>query len=184
MVLKRSLQLTFFIGIIIFALWLGMVAEENDVITEIVITYGYTGIFFASVVSGFNILVPIPIIAFLPLFVISGLDQWIVVILIISGVTIADMLVYYFGRIGKKIASVSLRKKTDKLSKFLEEHQKISLVALFLFAAFVPLPNEVLVIPMAFLGYSFFSIATPVFLGNAVFNILAMLGVVNIFELL
>jgi len=184
MVVKRSIQAIFFIGIIIFALWLGIFAQDSDFVKGAVTRYGYAGIFFAAIVSGFNLLAPVPIIAFLPLFVVSGLNQWATVALIVAGVTIADMLAYYLGRIGKSISPINVRKKAEKLNLFLENYRNLSLVALFFFAALVPMPNELLVLPMAFFGYRFFPVFIAVILGNTVFNVLSMLGVINIFELL
>lgn len=178
------LRVVVFVLIVMLALWLSAIARDNLAIQNMVSDYGYVGVFIAAVFSGFNLVVPVPVIAFLPLFVVSGLSQWITIALIILGVTIADMLAYYLARMGKHLSPSSLENKTRGISMFLDRHRRLSLVSLFIFAAIIPLPNEILVLPMAFLGYRLLSLFIPVLLGNTVFNTLSMLGVVNIFELL
>ena len=45
----------------------------------------------------------------------------------------------------------------------------------------VPLPNELLVIPMAFMRYPLAAVMTAVLLGNAIFNTAMALGVSLLF---
>ena len=45
----------------------------------------------------------------------------------------------------------------------------------------MPLPNEILVIPMAFMRYSMAAVMTAVLFGNVIFNTLMALGVSLIF---
>ena len=84
---KTGLKIVFFLGIIIAALWLSYTAIENELIQELVLKYGYGGVFLTSLFSGFNIIAPIPIISFLPLFIVSGLNLWIIIFTIAVGLT-------------------------------------------------------------------------------------------------
>lgn len=179
MLTKRGVKVLIFICIVVFALWLGLVVRENEMVKDVIVQYGYLGIFFGALLSGLSIFAPVPIFAFFPLFVEAGLNPWTTVVLTIFGVTISDMFVYYFGRLGKHASPVLLKKKTNKLTKFLENYHKVSLVVLFFFVAFVPFPNELFIVPMAFLGYRAYSLFIAVFLGNTVFSIISMLSVVS-----
>ena len=60
-------------------------------------------------------------------------------------------------------------------------HRFLPLGLLFLYAAFVPLPNELLVIPMAFMRYSMAAVMTAVLFGNVIFNTMWAFGVSWIF---
>jgi len=137
-----------------------------------------------SVLGGFNLISSVPVVAFIPVFIVAGLNQWLVVLVIAAGVTVADMIAYGVGRVGKRFLSGRLEKTIRRLEKISEKYSLSPLFILFFFAAFVPLPNEVLVVPMALLGYKLRHILVPVILGNIVFNSLGALGVVSIFELL
>lgn len=55
---------------------------------------------------------------------------------------------------------------------------------LFLYAALVPFPNEILIIPLAFTGYRVLYILPPLLVGNGIFNLLAGFGIVSLFGML
>src|SRR3989344_3600580 len=92
-----------FIVIIVLAFYLGQLAKDNEFVREIIHKYGYIGVFCVAIVSGFNLAIPIPAISFLPLFLESGLNMWIVTLLITIGVTIADMAAFFLGHAGRHI---------------------------------------------------------------------------------
>jgi len=182
--IKYSMQVLGFVLILGIALWLATALQDAGAIKEIVAQYGYSGIFFVSILGGFNLVSSVPVVAFVPVFLVAGLSQWLIIFAIVAGVTVADMIAYGLGRAGKKIIPDSLERVVHRIEKLRERHHLIPLIALFFFAAFAPLPNEVLVIPMALMGYRLLHILPSVLLGNIVFNSLGAFGVINIFELL
>ncbi|GMQ95161.1 MAG: hypothetical protein BMS9Abin13_273 [Patescibacteria group bacterium] len=182
--LKRELQILFLIGVVILAVWLGLLARENIFIQGVVSSYGYGGVFLVSIISGFNIVVPVPTAAFFPLFAVSGLNPWLTVFVIAVGVTLADAASYFVGKFGRRLVPLSTEKTIVRMEKLRNRVHYLPLIVLFFFAAFIPFPNEVLIIPMAFLGYRMRHLLLPVSLGNATFNTLAMLGTLNLFKLL
>ena len=179
--LKPKLYALLVIGLVIFVVWLGLLAKENVFIQDAVLHYGYGGIFFLSIVSGFNIVAPVPLVAFFPLFVASGLNQWITVLVVVVGTTIADVVSYVVGKVGRRLVSSRMEQTIARLEKLKNRVHYLPPLILFLFASFVPFPNEILIIPMAFLGYRLRHLLLPVLLGNAVFNTLAMIGTLNFF---
>ena len=180
--LKITLQLLFLAGIVALALYLAKLATESEVLREIVASYGYIGIFVISVISGFNLFVPIPAISFLPLFIESGLSFWPTIFLITLGMSVADIIAFMLARAGRHIAAQSFGERAfATLYKLRDKHYKYPLVFLFFFAAVAPLPNEVILVPLAFMGYSFRHLLPVVFAGNLIFNILFAKGLLKIF---
>ena len=185
---RRKIFLNYFgpaiavISITAFGLWLGVTVSESELAQELVSGYGYVGIFILSVVSGFNVVFPVPTISFLPVFQAAGMNVPFAVALTIAGMTVGDMGGYMIGKTGKVILSSSNKKTLFYLDELKGRYKVGPLVALFLFVAFAPLPNEILVIPLGFLGYHLKHIFPIVLAGNAIFNTLAALGILGIFE--
>src|SRR3989338_6463813 len=89
------------------AFYFALLARENGMVKELVRGYGYYGIFAVAVISGFNFAVPVPAVAFLPLFLEPGLNFWLAVILIALGTTFADAFAYLVGRFGRQIVELN-----------------------------------------------------------------------------
>lgn len=171
--------------VIILAFWASGVIKDNDFVSSLIGKFGYGGIFLVAVVSGFNLIIPVPVISFLPVFLLSGLNAFAVVAIIAAGMTLADFIGFLLGKTGRHIALSAFEKKVvNKFERFKDKLHWSPALALFLFASFAPIPNEVIVIPMAFLGYRPIYVLLPVFFGNMVFNALYAIGIVNIFKLI
>lgn len=159
-------------------------AQESEQVRALVAEYGYFGIFLVSAISGFNLAVPIPAIAFLPLFMESGLSFWPVVWFIVAGLTLADLVAYYLGRVGHQALAHSNSRFLLVLQKTRKRFRWAPIVILFFFASFVPLPNEILLVPLGFLGYRLAYVFPVVFSGHLVFNTLYGTGIINLYEFL
>jgi len=182
---KIVLRIAGLIGVIVLAFYLAYLASENEVIQEMVASYGYTGIFFVAIISGFNLLVPIPAASLIPLFIESGFSFWPSILVISLGMTTADTIAFILARAGKLIVTESFGKRIfERFSSLREKYYRSPLVFLLFWAAFAPLPNEILLVPAAFLGYSFKHVIPVVFVGNFIFNILFAKGLLNFFQAL
>ncbi|PLX26524.1 hypothetical protein C0581_04295 [Candidatus Parcubacteria bacterium] len=170
--------LAVFAGIV----YVNRLAVGSETLTQFMVKFGYSGIFLVSAASGFNILVPIPVIGFFPLFIESGFAAPIRIAIISVGMVVGDVFGYVIGNVGKGI--VEERKKQGKIVSRLVEmrdkHKIIPLIILFIYASVVPLPNELIVIPMAFIGYRLRYMVVALFFGNIIFNILAAFGFLSI----
>ncbi|MBI2056544.1 MAG: hypothetical protein HYT37_04195 [Candidatus Sungbacteria bacterium] len=177
-------QLVFAAAVIAVAFYFASLVRESDAARGIVVRYGYIGIFVVSIVSGFNLAVPVPAIAFLPVFLEAGLNVWFTIFLITAGMTLADIIAYWFGKIGERILSYSMEQKIlADIQEMREKYRWLPIFLLFLFAALVPMPNEIFVIPLGFVGYRLLHVLPAVFAGNLVFNTLYALGIASLFEL-
>ncbi len=178
---KKIWHILALILIIAASIWIGHAVSGSIRIQEIVQKYGYLGILFAAILSGFNISVSIPIIAFLPIFLASNLNLWIIIGIIAVGTTTADAFGYLIGRTSRSlVASQSNERISRTLQKLQNRYHWAPPLALFLFASVMPFPNEVLVIPLGFLGYRLSHLLLPLLLGNAVFTIWLSLAFVDL----
>lgn len=183
--LKIFLQGIAVIAVFAAAFYFADIARENGTAREIVADYGYLGAFVVAVVSGFNLAIPIPAIAFLPLFLESGLNYWTTIGVITLGTAFADMAAFYIGRVGRQVFSHYYEGKiVARLDTLRRKYRWAPLALLFVFASVVPLPNEILVVPMGFLGYRLLYAVPIAVAGNFIFNTLYSIGVINLFEFL
>jgi membrane protein DedA with SNARE-associated domain len=96
-----------FIAILICGLYVGQVASGSTELKSIVSGYGYLGLFIVSVVAGFNLAVPMPAVALMPLFMESGLSFSISILIMTAGMTVADIIAFALARLGRKLATKS-----------------------------------------------------------------------------
>lgn len=171
--------------VIVLALWASWMVGDSEFVSELIRRFGYVGIFLVAVVSGFNLVVPIPTVSFFPAFLASGLNAFVLVIVISAGMALADFIGFLLGKTGRHIALSAFEIKViNKFERFKEKLHWSPTLALFLFSSFVPLPNEIVVVPMGFLGYKPISVFPPLFFGHMIFNSLYAVGVVNIIKLI
>lgn len=181
---RLALQIALLAVIIAAVVWANVYAADHDLVREATRRFGYPGILIVAALSGFNLVVPIPVVAFFPFFVDVGLDPLATVLTIAVGMTIGDLLGYLVGRTARNVVRPAEDGLVRRLERLGARHPRLPLLVMFLYAAFAPLPNEIVVIPLAFLRYPVAGILAAVLAGNLIFNTLAALGVIRIFELL
>jgi len=183
---KHKMRLLFkVIGLLllfVLAVWVADQAEKSVFVTGLVSQFGYVGLFAVSVVSGFNIVVPVPIVAFLPAFISAGLSFWFVLVVMTLGMTLGDTIGFLLGFIGRKTIGKHEYHSplVKKILSFSYKHEHAGYAILLLYATLAPAPNEVLVVPMAFLGYKLRFMWPIIFVGNFVFNTLVAFGVLGL----
>lgn len=179
---KYALQ---FISILFLFFLLSLFASLLTDTEEVILladTWGYLGVFIVAFVSGFNVIIPVPAIALLPLFTSAGLSKVGTILLISFGMTCGDFLGFLIGNTGNKLADSSKhRKRLVRLEKLREKNEWWPLIFLGCYASVAPVPNELVVIPIAFMGYPLRYVLPTVLIGNTIFNFLLAYGV---FELL
>ena len=176
--LKGSFGLAF----IMLAFLAARGASGSEAVLGLVADYGYAGVFLAAIISGINLVVPVPIVSFMPLFLEAGLDFWLTVAFISAGMTVGDTVGYFLGWFGRDIPSPGLRRIVERLTSYRERHYWLPLSILFIFASAAPFPNEVLVLPLALMGYRLIALLPFMLAGNFIFNTWAAAGLTGIFE--
>lgn len=180
--IKRYSLLALLVALMIaLALWFGLFVRENQVAQELIASYGYFGIFLLGAVSGFNFIVPVPAAAFLPALVAANLTIPVAIIAITLGMTVGDMVGYFIGKASCAIITPDNRHRIDYIKRLQAQYHATPLLALFIYASFVPLPNELIVVPLGFLGYHLKHIFPVVLVGNLIFNSIVSLTLLGIF---
>lgn len=172
-------------GVVVFiavAIWANLYAAEHDLARDMAIRLGYPGIFLAAAASGFNLVVPVPLIAFYPFFMELGFDPVLTVAVIAVGMTTGDLVGYLIGRATRAVMAPRAHRMMARLESLRERHRVLPFVVMFLYAAFAPIPNELLVIPLAFMRYPLIGIFTAVLAGNLIFNSLVAFGILTAFN--
>lgn len=184
-IFKVVLQGIALVLVIVGVFYLAQFVKGSETVRSIVLQYGYIGIFLVSLVGGFNLMIPIPAVTFLPVFLEAGLHFWISIVFIVLGTTVADFIAYFVGKFGRRMTLHAVDGAIFQgLEKIRACFRWAPLVALFLFVSFVPLSNELLLIPIGFLGYAFHRVFPIVVAGNFLFNTMYASGIVNILEVL
>lgn len=182
---KWLLHLTIIIAVFALAFWLTRFVQHNSVLQDLVFSYGYLGIFAVSVFSGLDFIVPIPAISFVPLFLESGFSFWPTIFIMVLGVTVADTVAYIIGVVLRRVTSESYDSKiVRRLDRLRSRFYWGPVVALFFFALIVPFPNELILLPLGFMGYHLRHLLPVLFLGNGLFTIGAAFGIVSVFHVL
>lgn len=170
------------IGVLVaFVAWVNLRAGQSDAAREAAAAAGYWGLLGVSVVSGFNLFAPVPVAFFYPFLIESGFTPLPTLATIAVGMTVGDLLGYLIGDATRELARDRLAGFRARAEALHARHRLLPLGLLFLYAAFAPFPNEILVIPMAFMRYSLFGVMTAVLCGNVIFNTMLALGVSWIF---
>ena len=180
--LKKLVKLVLAILIIAAGYVLGRFETGSEFITRAVGAYGYTGVFIMSVISGFNLIVPVPFITFLPLLLAEGLLYIPTTLAIAAGLTFGDLIGYVIGLWGRDIAGPSNNKTVIWLLRIKERYYWAPLCILFLYSSFIPFSNEVLVIPLGFLRYNIVHIFLITLVGNIIFSFLSGATIVGTYS--
>ncbi len=136
-------------------------------------TYGLIGVF---IVSALGNMIPYTTIPYLLLVMAYSAtlpsDELKIATAIVSalGAAVGKVVVYYIGRGASRIMSDDTRKKLRNFAKIIE---KGLFVTIFLFAA-LPLPDDVIYIPVGMSGYSIVKFFIAVALGKIVITIAAV----------
>jgi membrane protein YqaA with SNARE-associated domain len=150
---------------------------------QLVSQFGYLGVVIVGVIAGLNTIVPIPAATTTPLFISIGLSFPLIILALAIGTIIADFVGYIVGHWSR----VYIEIKYPKIFKFFTDLAKTKLLFLifviFIYAAFVPFPNEAIIIPLALAGIRFRTMFIPLFIGNTLNHTLIALGVTNIANL-
>lgn len=181
---RLALQVVLLGTLVAAIVWANLYAADHDLVREATRRFGYPGILVAAAVSGFNLIIPVPVIAFFPFFMDAGLEPVPTILVIAVGMTIGDVVGYLVGRTARDVIRPKEGGVVERLERLRARHPQLPLLVMFLYAAFAPAPNELLVIPLAFARYPALRVFGAVLAGNLIFNTLAGLGVIRIFELL
>lgn len=146
--------------------------------------FGYFGVLLISFIAGLNLIVPVPAATFVPVFTAGGIPLPIIILLLVIGTMSANLLSYFIGKLGHSFTSTHYPKIQKRIFKNYAERKNLLPYFVFAFAAFIPLPDEVYLIPLGIIGVKIREFIIPLVLGTITFQTLTALGVQNIFSII
>lgn len=158
--------------LVALTVWLATV-EPEGIFKGFVIHYGYIGFFIVAFLGGLNFIVPSLHLIFIVPLLNAGLELWVLVALGAAGITLADGVGYGLGHSGSS-AFQGLTRLRVWGERFIAKHPRLAPIVLVGWAAFVPMPNEIFVIPAGLIRYGFWRTILLTFAGNVIFNFLAV----------
>lgn len=181
---RSGLFFTFIAIIIAGSFALSSHVASDSYAQSLVESYGSLSVFILSFVAGLNLFLPVPAATFVPIFTAGGMSLSSIIILLIAGTMTANLLAFAIGHYGYALTRTQHSQLKEKVLTFYREHKEYLPYFIFCFTAFIPLPDEVFLIPLALIGVKLRTIIIPLFLGTIVYQTLAALGFDNIFRLL
>lgn len=169
-------------GVFVGSLFIADHVANDAAVRMLVERYGYFGILATALIAGFNLFVPVPAAVFSPIFIAAGYTPLVIITLIVIGTVLADSLAYLIGFAGKGYVREKWPRVVGMLENIEVNHRKWLLPFVFLYAAFSPIPNEAILVPMALLGIRYKTIIIPLILGGVVHHTILVYGAQGVFE--
>lgn len=139
---------------------------------EMVATYGYAGAFLISIFGNFTIFFPVPFTITIYAFG-ARLNPLLLGLACGLGSTIGEFSAYLVGAGGRKVIEGKYEKRLES-AKLLIERYGMAIIFLF---ALLPLPDDVILIPLGMMRYDLNKALTAAFLGKvAMCTIVAYAG--------
>lgn len=170
---QQAVYLAFVLVLVGFGVWLATI-EFEGALGGFVLRFGAVGYLVAAGIAGINVVLPTTHLIFTAPLLNAGLDPWTLVACGAVGATLADGVGYFVGWSGRSAFSTQLSRVAGRLATAVRKRPRLAPLVLFLWAAFAPLPNEVLVVPAGVLGYGILRTALITLAGNVVFNTMAV----------
>lgn len=185
---KKVLHFTFLTGMILAFLYLSLslteFVNEDDDWQLLIQDFGYIGIIILSFIAGLNIIIPVPAATFTSVFTAGGISLPMVITLLVIGTMLANFFAYGLGRLGHRFTKSHYPRLEGRIRNIYTEKRKWLPYFVFSFAALVPFPDEIYIIPLGLMGVKIREFVIPLTLGTITFQTLTALGFNNIFQII
>ena len=178
----RSLLLIIFLVFFAGAIYVSYSLSRNDVVQELVANLGYLGALLTGLIAGLNNIAPIPAATFTPVFVAAGFSLPSIILAFTLGTIMADLVGYFFGHASRELVKNRYPDTFQFFTRLKTEHSKFIVPIVILYVAFVPFPNEVIIIPLALSGVRLSKLLLPLVLGNLLNQTLLVYGYNSFFN--
>lgn len=186
--MKQYLNLIASLAVLIFVLGASFYFAEftanNEAVRELVNTYGYVGAYVTATLLGLSAVAPVPSAIFMPVFTSAELLPVFVIIALSLGTLTADVCGYYLGHLNTNLITSRYPRLHAWFQRLYTERYLVFMLAVFLYVAFVPLPNELVVISLGVLGASLRPLIVPLFLGSVIHHTIFAFGTQTLYGLL
>lgn len=134
-------------------------------------TYGYLGAFIISIFGSLTIVFPIPYTVTIYMLG-SILNPILLGVICGAGSVMGEMSAYLVGLGGKKFLE---KRYGERLEAARELFERFGAMIIFVFAL-LPLPDDLILIPLGMMGYSLKTVVVACFLGKTVMGIIVAVG--------
>ena len=146
---------------------------STEIVELIGINNGYLLTFFASLLGGTFILVPFPYHLIVFTLASGGLNPFLLGIFAGTGILIGDSTSYFIGYTGREIVTGKLQLFFKRLYDWcLDKPKWILPTFLYIYSSVIPIPNDLIIVPLGFARYPYTRIVIPLWLGAITFNTL------------
>lgn len=174
---KNSISIAAVIAIFIGAVWVGQWLSTSAEAVALVERFGYLGLVGIGTVTGLNFIIPVPAATFSALYSAAGLATSGIIVALAFGTLIADAIGFWVGTKLRLLLNDSYPKISSYATKVAAGNVYIIFTFVLLYAAFVPFPNEAILIPLAISGIRFRYLLLPLIIGNILHQTILVLGV-------
>ena len=132
-------------------------------LSQLLLQYGYFGVFLLSLVGTASIIIPIPYT--LIIFTLSLSGQWNSTLLVIAGgvgSALGELTGYALGYFGRRVVSEERQRKMIYLVRVFDRYGPLAIFAF----ALTPLPDDLLFIPLGIMKYKFYKAFIPSLIGK------------------
>lgn len=135
----------------------------------------YIAIFLVGALGGVSTFTTATYFGIVASFADAGLNLYWLSIAGGLGSAIGDTLFYFFARNSKAVVNKRTNKILENVAKRLQNtHKAVVPLLVYVYAAFTPLPNEFMTIPVGLSGVRFRYVILPLVLGNITVTFLAV----------
>lgn len=164
------LGMLFFVGVFSF---FAFSTSPEDIIAWIGEENIYIALFFMALLGGSSVFIPFPYYVFVISFGALGLSPFVLGFVSALGTATGDATTYYFARKSRVIISSRMEKFfSQTLEACTKKHPKLVPLFTFFYASFLPLPDDLIMVPAGLMKYPFKRLIASLFLGKLVFNTL------------
>lgn len=136
-------------------------------IERVLVSYGYIGAFLISFLGNLTIFIPVPF-AFFIIALGATLNPFLVGVACGLGSTLGKLLAYLVGWAGRKLIDERYGSRLESAKSLIRRY---GAVMVFLFAL-LPLPDDLIMIPMGMLRYSFVNFLIATLMGKLVMGLI------------
>lgn len=144
--------------------------------------FGYMGVLLVSFLTGLSAISPIPTGVFTPIFTEAGLWLPLIIASMVVGTTLADLVAYFMALAGRTVALQKHPKLLQYTEQIRQQNRWLIMGAMTIWAAIVPLPNELPLIACALVGVRLRTLLLPLVIGTLLFHSFFSFGTLRLFE--
>jgi membrane protein YqaA with SNARE-associated domain len=176
--IKKHIKFLSFI--LFFILWSIIIynISPEEIVNKFGVNNGYLIAFFVAFFASISTLINFPYQLVILSLASGGLNPILLGISAGGGEILGDSTSYFIGYHGHHVLPSKFQQSFKKFTNWcIKGPTWVTSAALFLYGAFVPLPNDLIIVPLALGHYPYRRMIFPLALGNIFFNIaIALLG--------